>query len=253
MASTTKAFTTLQPSTRRTYTTRIVSQVRGGVEKQISSIPLGMTGNNDLEKDSRRLFLCTGLTLLLSPNAALAGIDISSLKNLPVEGDQSGAATRLKQLQVQGTARIQLGVEARPYTTLPSGVSYREERSGKDDGAMVRKGSKVGTEMSIRCKSYASSSEPDGVKYYSTKEDTDLNDLTWTIGSGEFSAALEEGMLGMKKNSIRRIEVPSTQVFAARNAGQLPEATTEDGERRYENLFKTDATLLFEITVKRIN
>jgi hypothetical protein len=253
---------TLHPTTRNNG----ISQGRR-VETQQSIIALSMTENKNVEEEesssngnygaSRRLVLfttlaaSTGGALISSPDAALAGIDVSALKNLPVEGDASGSATRLKQLQ-QGTRMQPIEDQDRPYTKLASGVSYREYRSGKD-GFVVRPGSKVGTEMSIRCKSYATSTEPDGLKYYSTKEDTDFNDLAWTIGSGEFSAALEEAMLGMKKNSIRHIELPSTQVFAARNAGQLPEATTEEGERRYESLFKTDATLMFEVLVTRIN
>lgn len=117
---------------------------------------------------------------------------------------------------------------------------------------VVQPGSKVGTEMTIRCKSFATANEPGGLKYFSTKEDTEFNELAWTIGSGVFSPALEEGMMGMRKNAIRRIEVPSTLVYAAKKADQLPLPQTKDGKRRFENLFKTDGTLLFEVLVTRI-
>ena len=65
---------------------------------------------------------------------------------------------------------------------------------------------------------------------------------------------LEEAMIGMRKSAIRRVEVPSVQVFAGRKANQLPlpSAGDDDGNRRYKNLFKTDATLLFEVLVKSI-
>ena len=62
-------------------------------------------------------------------------------------------------------------------------------------------------------------------------------------------------MLGMRKSAIRRVEVPSVQVFAGRKANQLPLPSAvgdDDGNRRYKNLFKTDATLLFEVLVKSI-
>ena len=61
-------------------------------------------------------------------------------------------------------------------------------------------------------------------------------------------------MAGMKKGAIRRIELPSTMVFSARNDNQLPlpGAGNKDGKRRFDNLFKTDATLLFEVLVTRI-
>jgi len=106
--------------------------------------------------------------------------------------------------------------------------------------------------MTIRCKSFATNNEPGGLKYFTTKDDTDFNELAWTIGSGDLPPSLESGMMGMRKGALRRIEVPSTLVFAARNAQQLPEPTTKDGKRRYENLFKTDATLLFEVLVTRV-
>ena len=120
---------------------------------------------------------------------------------------------------------------------------------------VVQTGSKIAVEMTIRCKSFATANEPGGLKYYSTKDDTDFNELAWVVGSGDQVGsipALEEGMMGMHKNALRRIEIPSTAAFAARKANQLPRPTTKDGQRRYDNLFKTDATLLFEVLVTRI-
>ena len=181
---------------------------------------------------------------------AEAGIDPNALKALPTEGDTSGAASRLRQIEAINTQPVNTDA---PFETLPSGVSYGEFREGKGD-AVVQPGSKVAVEMTIRCKSFATANEPGGVKYFSTKDDTDFNELAFTVGSGEILPGLEEGMMGMKKGAIRRIEVPSTMVFAARNAGQLPlpSEKNKDGKRRYDSLFKTDATLLFEVLVTRI-
>lgn len=108
--------------------------------------------------------------------------------------------------------------------------------------------------MSIRCLSFATANEPGGLRYFSTKEDTEFNELAWTIGSKEFPPELEEAMMGMHKGGLRRIELPSTVVFAARKNQQLPlpSEKNKDGKRRFENLFKTDATLLFEVLVTRI-
>jgi hypothetical protein len=117
---------------------------------------------------------------------------------------------------------------------------------------VVKPGSKVAVEMSIRCKSFSTANEPGGLKYFTTKEDTDFNELAFTIGDGQFLPGLEEGMMGMHKNGLRRIEVPATMVFAANRVDQLPLPTTKDGKRRFENLFKTDATLLFEVLVTRV-
>jgi len=202
-------------------------------------------------------FTFTGVGSLLSlPRAALAGIDVSSLKSLPVDGDASGAATRLKNLQMQGT-KIERGVDVGVMTTLTrleSGVTYRDINYGRDGSRTVRRGSNVGAEMTVRCKSLATPSEPEGAKYYSTKVDNGANEISWTLGSGDFPRGLEEGMMGMKLNAVRRIEVPSQQIFAARNASQLPEATTEEGRRLYAGAFQSgDATLVFEVYVTGIN
>lgn len=223
--------------------------------------------NNSL---SRRLFASklvgtttaiatsTGALFLLPP-AALAGIDVSALRNLPVAGDTSGAATRLKQLQLQGTKTAQ-GAEYdyATSTRLDSGVTYKDINTGINGIRTVRSGSDVGVTMTIRCKSLATpGGEPSGVvgaKYYSTKDDNDSNELSAKIGFGDLPRGLEEGMMGMKLNAARRVEVPSVLVFAARNAGQLPEATTEEGKQRLASAFESgDATLVFEVYVTRIS
>eukprot|EP00588_Corethron_pennatum_P018586 CAMPEP_0194306998 /NCGR_PEP_ID=MMETSP0171-20130528/3917_1 /TAXON_ID=218684 /ORGANISM="Corethron pennatum, Strain L29A3" /LENGTH=264 /DNA_ID=CAMNT_0039058867 /DNA_START=19 /DNA_END=813 /DNA_ORIENTATION=+ len=196
---------------------------------------------------SRRIFVSqvagSGVILFL-PRDAVAGIDVSSLSNVPLDGDATGAATRLKQLQAQGLSSPK---------TLQSGVIYTEIRSGKYGSFFVKRGSTVCAEMSIRCKSFATADEPGGLKYFSTEQDTDSNELTWQIGSGDFPKGLEEGMMGMQLNAARRITVPSQQVIAARNIGQLPRAKNEDGKRIYDNLFKTDATLTFDVFLTAID
>jgi len=191
-----------------------------------------------------------GATLLLSPPIASAGIDPSMLQALPVEGDASGTLTRLKQLQAERGPKPD-DVRDAPYTELSDGIKYREYREGKGD-ATVQAGSKVAVEMTIRCQSFSTATEPGGVKYFSTKDDTEFNEYAWTVGSGQVMPELEQAMMGMHKNGLRRIIVPSVAVFKAKKANQLPLPTTKEGKRRFENLFKTDATLLFEVLLTRV-
>ncbi|KAL7471390.1 hypothetical protein ACHAXS_011682, partial [Conticribra weissflogii] len=191
---------------------------------------------------------------------ASAGIDPSALKSLPVEGDATGATSRLRQLSsLSDSGPRPEDSKDIAFEVLPSGASYREYREGKGDAA-VRPGSKVAVEMTVRCRSFATANEPGGLKYFSTRDDTEFNELAWTVGeySGEGSnpvpPELEEAMMGMKKGAVRRIELPSTVVFKARNSGRLPVPAekNKDGRRLFERLFKTDATLLFEVLVTRI-
>jgi hypothetical protein len=183
---------------------------------------------------------------------ANAGIDPAALRALPVEGDVTGSASRLRQIESVNGPRPEDSKDI-AFETLPSGASYREYREGKGD-AMITNGSKVGVEMTIRCRSFATPDEPGGIKYFDTKRDAEFNELAWTVGSGELPPELEECMMGMRKGAVRRIELPSTVVFAARKNNQLPlpSENNKDGKRRFENLFKTDATLLFEVLVTRI-
>jgi FKBP-type peptidyl-prolyl cis-trans isomerase FkpA len=204
-------------------------------------------------KNNRRSFLYTAgaaFSIAVSaPQAAFAGIDPNALKALPVQGDVVGGTTRLRQIEALKNPESDTVDQA--WEELTSGVAYRDYRVGRGE-ATIQPGSKVAAEMTIRMKSFSSANEPGGIKYFSTKEDTDFNEVAFKVGSGEISAGLEEGMMGMKKGGLRRIEVPSELVFAARNANQLPLPTTKDGKRRFENLFKTDATLLFEVLVTRV-
>jgi len=218
--------------------------------------------NNDHEEGSfedRRSFVgslfagaaaaiaTTGTVLPTSP--ANAGIDPSLLRNYGVEGDASGIATRLRQIEeVQRPASDTVNKE---YEKLPSGVEYREYREGKGE-AVIQSGSKIAAQITIRAQSFSTANEPGGVKYFSTKTDTDFDELAWTVGSGELPAGLEEAMMGMHRNGLRRIVLPSTQVFAARDGNQLPLPTTKDGKRVFDRLFKTDATLLFEVLVTSV-
>ncbi|KAL7531379.1 hypothetical protein ACHAXR_007002 [Thalassiosira sp. AJA248-18] len=194
------------------------------------------------------LFAATALS-----NPANAAIDPALLKALPVEGDTTGAASRLRMIESANGPQPDDSKDI-AFTKLPSGASYRQYREGKGD-ATVGPGSKVAIETTIRCSSFPTRDEPGGVKYFTTKGDTEFNELAWTIGSGEFPPELEECMVGMKKGGVRRCELPSTVVFAAKKNDQLPlpSEKNKDGKRMFENrLFKTDATLLFEVLVTRI-
>jgi FKBP-type peptidyl-prolyl cis-trans isomerase len=138
------------------------------------------------------------------------------------------------------------------YTRLPSGVLVREMRPGQGDAAVVRANSRVGMELTARCKAFPTARDPSGVKYFATAMDTEFNEIAFTVGVGQMIAGLEEGMMGMKRGAVRRIQVPSSAVYAAKHLNQLPLPTTKEGKRRYEALFQSDATLLFEVLVTRL-
>ncbi|KAJ1438759.1 hypothetical protein B484DRAFT_323954 [Ochromonadaceae sp. CCMP2298] len=194
--------------------------------------------------------------ILLCGGPAHAGVDLAELSRFasPSATSPTVPAGDLKsQLQkVVQQQSVQETLDARDveFLPLPSGASYREYRVGRGD-EVVQKGSAVVVQMTVRCRSFATAKEPGGVKYYDSKVDSDGGDR-WVVGSGQLPPALEEGLLGMKRGAVRRVELPSQLVFKARKEGQLPQARGADGQRRYGQLFKTDATLLFEVMVDKV-
>ena len=64
---------------------------------------------------------------------AQAGIDPSALKSLRVEGDDTGGATRLRQLQATQQVEAESDLVEKPWEELSSGVSFREYRQGKGE------------------------------------------------------------------------------------------------------------------------
>ena len=178
--------------------------------------------------------------------------------SLCFEGPLTAQAIEVKNLndEVAKLKQVQDALDARdiPFEDLPSGVSYREFRDGKGE-KRVAPGSEVIVEMTLRCKKLATQKEPGGVTYYSTAKDTSSGVMSWTIGDGSMIPGIEEAMLaqgGMRRNAIRRIEVPSTQIFKARREGQLPLQKDADELRLTKNLWKTEATMIGEVKVNKI-
>jgi len=210
-----------------------------------------------LQQRFARTVAASSLAFLPLLQPCFAGLDPALLRDYAKPGEitrlygEGNIETKLKSLKEAQDSLDAADVE---FTPLSSGASYREYRIGKGD-RVVKQGSTVYVAMSVRCKSFTTQKEPGGVQYFSTAKDTPGNELSWEVGSGALLPALEEGMMGMKRNAIRRIEIPSQLVFRARDAKQLPlpSPTDDDGNRRFKNLFKTDATLLFEVLINKID
>lgn len=59
--------------------------------------------------------------------------------------------------------------------------------------------------------------------------------------------------MGMKLNAVRFIDVPSMQIFAARNPVFFPEPMTGERKRVYEEALRSDATFVFAVFVTAIH
>lgn len=164
------------------------------------------------------------------------------------------AGTLAEQLAAMKAAQDALDAQDIEWTPLEGGVLLREYRTGRVGAPAIGPGSEVTAEVVVRMKTFRTQKDPGGVRYYSTKIDTPDGQLSWTVGDGQLLPELERGIGGMTKGGLRRIEIPSATVFKARKNKQLPlpSANDEEGLRRFERLFKTDATLIFEVLVKEV-
>lgn len=92
---------------------------------------MGDDSRRTLNRRQAMIRLGTAAAVALIPSKAQAGIDPSLLKSLPVQGDESGAVQRLR--QVEAVQRPSTDLVDVPFTELSSGVSFREYREGKGE------------------------------------------------------------------------------------------------------------------------
>ena len=104
-------------------------------QRQHQNLDLKPINDNETPLGPRRQVLRQGIMaaalLVSTPLTAQAGIDPAALKSLRVEGDETGGATRLRQIQAASTVESD-SVDG-PWEELSSGVSFREYRQGRGD------------------------------------------------------------------------------------------------------------------------
>ena len=196
---------------------------------------------------SRRSFVAPVIGGAVLPRDAYA-IDVRGLK---VDGDESGEATRRSQL----AAQKKMDEEELPFTVLDSGVEFREFREGKGEET-VAVGKRVAVQLTGRLPALATEKEPGGLQFYNSKN-SDILEFGFTIGSGKVVPGLEEGMLGMKKGSLRRIVVPGSYSLGYPLARKTiePQPNGKNGQRYFDSVMnnaRRDQTVIFEVLVERI-
>lgn len=142
------------------------------------------------------------------------------------------------------------GTTAAPFTTLPNGVRVKEISEGSG-GEVVRPDSKVSIQCSGRLLNL------NGVVFYNTKNnDPDgfgAVPLSFQMGTGRALPGLEAGLVGMRKNGIRRIIVPAELAYS-QFPDLEPKPTSESDQRALDSVVKNprrDATILFDVRMER--
>jgi FKBP-type peptidyl-prolyl cis-trans isomerase len=198
------------------------------------------------------------LLLALQPCVAWNPTSSNSRRSFvaTLTGSALVVATRPEQALAQPTEFANIGTQApigkegeTAFTTLDNGVKIKEFKEGS--GESVRPGARVSIQCSGRLLNL------NGVPFYNTKNNNPDGfgavPLTFTLGKGEALPGLEAGILGMKKNGIRRIIIPADLAYS-KFPDLEPKPMSDLDRRALDSVIKNprrDATILFDVKLER--
>jgi FKBP-type peptidyl-prolyl cis-trans isomerase len=165
-------------------------------------------------------------------------------------------ATRPEQALAQPSEFSNIGTQApivqegeTSFITLDNGVKIKEFNQGS--GETVGPGARVSVQCSGRLLNL------NGVGFYNTKNNNPDGfgavPLTFTLGKGQALPGLEAGILGMRKNGIRRIIIPADLAYS-KFPDLEPKPMSDLEQRALDSVVKNprrDATILFDVKLER--
>lgn len=184
-------------------------------------------------------------TAAINRRGALEGIATAAL--LPNIAAQAQPA----EFQNIGTqSPMPTGDESSQFTTLANGVKIKDFSVGTGN-EVVGPGSRVSIQCSGRLLNL------NGVVFYNTKNNNPDGfgaiPLTVTLGKGEALPGLEAGVVGMRKNGIRRIIIPAELAYS-KFPDLEPKPMSDLDQRALDSVVKNprrDATILFDVRMER--
>ena len=142
------------------------------------------------------------------------------------------------------------GDDSSQFTTLANGVKFKEFSVGTGS-EVVGTGSNVSVQCSGRLLNL------NGVVFYNTKNNNPDGfgaiPLAINLGKGQVIPGLEAGIVGMRKNGIRRIIIPAELAYS-KYPDLEPKPMTDLDQRALDSVVKNprrDATILFDVRVER--
>lgn len=150
------------------------------------------------------------------------------------------------------------------YETTPSGLQYKELRSGDVNAQLPRPGDLCvidydGYTIGYYGRPFEARNKPKGSSFV----DDDKDYYRFTLGGGAVIPAIEEAVAGMRPGAIRRLIVPVELGYPAGKNGlpdsklKGPRPTTFSGQRALDFVLQNqgliDKTLLFDVQLMRID
>jgi len=136
------------------------------------------------------------------------------------------------------------------FVELQNGVKVKDFRAGTGENT-VKADSQVKIQASGRLLNL------NGVIFYKTKSNNPDGfgaiPLSINLGKGEAIPGLESGIIGMRKNGIRRIIIPADLAYS-KYPNLEPKPTNANDQRALDSVVKNprrDATILFDVSLER--
>jgi len=142
------------------------------------------------------------------------------------------------------------GDESSQFTTLANDVKIKDFSVGTGSDVVG-----TGSQISVQCSGRLLNLN--GVVFYNTKNNNPDGfgaiPLTITLGKGEAIPGLESGIVGMRKNGIRRIIIPADLAYS-KYPNLEPKPMNDLDQRALDSVVKNprrDATILFDVRLER--
>ncbi|OEU07618.1 hypothetical protein FRACYDRAFT_271964 [Fragilariopsis cylindrus CCMP1102] len=143
--------------------------------------------------------------------------------------------------------------ETTQFTTLPNGVKIKDFKIGTGSESVNSQSQNVALQMNGRLINTNA-----GITFYNTKNNNPdgfgPEPLVVNLSKGEVLPGLEAGLIGMKKNGIRRIVVPAGELSYEKYPSLEPKPMTAADQRALDSLVKNksrDSTVMFDVKVER--
>ena len=192
---------------------------------------------------NRRVALEGIITSTAAATATVFLPNIASVQAQPTEFQNIGTQSPLP-------AGGGSSVDETQFKTLPNGVKIKDFSVGTGS-EIVGNNSRVSFQCSGRLLNL------NGVVFYNTKNNNPDGfgaiPLTVTLGKGESLPGLDSGLIGMRKNGIRRIIVPAELAYSV-YPNLEPKPMSDLDQRALDSVVKNprrDATILFDVRLER--
>ena len=205
----------------------------------LSSTKITMSGSTVDQDENRRAFFHQ------TWGGIAAGIFLTS---------SSPARAQPAEFQNLGTQTPAVRPEDPPFTTLPNGVKIADFTIGQGD-PVPSTSSNNNPRVSIQANGRLLNLN--GVSFYNTKNNNPDGfgaiPLTITLGQGQALPGLEAGIVGMRKNGIRRIVIPAELAYS-QYPDLEPQPMSDLDRRALDSVVKNprrDATIMFDVKLER--